>query len=239
MVNLPKKIDPCPIVEAILEIRFSSPLPEDAIFGVLYNEFKDEYPKFEQLPILQLPAALRVQDPNLRYNAHYKTQKDNFILQTGPRSFSFSNIEPYVGWDVFSKNIFATYEKVIRSGVIEKIERIGLRYINILEGVNIFENSNFVLSLIERPINRKTTITTEIPFDKATCQFKAISDAEAKLGGQDGKKVTGSVLDLDVIVDVSDFESVEQAIEHAHNVEKELFYSVLKTEFIKTLNPEY
>ena len=103
MVNLPKKIAPCPIVEAILEIRFNSSLPEDAIFGVLYNQFKDEYPKFEQLPILQLPAAVRSQDPNLRYSQHYKTMQDHFVLQVGPRSFSISNVETYVGWETFSK----------------------------------------------------------------------------------------------------------------------------------------
>ena len=239
MVNLPKKIAPCPIVEAILEIRFNSSLPEDAIFGVLYNQFKDEYPKFEQLPILQLPAAVRAQDPNLRYSQHYKTMQDHFVLQVGPRSFSISNVETYVGWETFSKKIFTIFEQVNNSGVIDGIERIGLRYINILGGVNIFENSNFVISLQNNPINTKTNITTEIPYEMGMCRLSVTSDAEAQLGGQNGEVVLGSVIDIDAVVNSNDFKDINQAIECAHDMEKQLFFTILKEDYINTLNPEY
>jgi len=40
-VHLPEKIENCPIVEAVFEIRYSSKYPEDAIFGVLYAAVKD------------------------------------------------------------------------------------------------------------------------------------------------------------------------------------------------------
>ena len=66
MEKLPISIDPCPIIEAIFEIRFESSFPGDAIFGIIYNCFKDEYQTVEQLPILQLPAAVRTQDPALQ-----------------------------------------------------------------------------------------------------------------------------------------------------------------------------
>lgn len=51
-MELPKKIDPCPIVDAIIEIRFSTNIHPSAVFGVIYNEFKDKYPTVEKLPIL-------------------------------------------------------------------------------------------------------------------------------------------------------------------------------------------
>jgi uncharacterized protein (TIGR04255 family) len=239
MTVFPKKITPCPIVEAIFEIRFNSSLPEDAIFGVLYNQFKDEYPKFEQLPIMQLPASIRAQDPSLRYNPHYKTQIGNFPLRLGPRSISISNVEEYIGWVDFSQKVFATFEQATKSGVIANIERLGLRYINILEGINIFDNSNIVISLKNDPIIRKTNINTEISFDKGVCVLKATSDAEVNLGGNQRKMITGSVIDIDAIVDHNKFKDINDAIEYAHNIEKELFYRILSDEFIKTLNPEY
>jgi uncharacterized protein (TIGR04255 family) len=34
---MPIKITPCPIVEAIIEIRFTTMLPSEAIFGIIYN----------------------------------------------------------------------------------------------------------------------------------------------------------------------------------------------------------
>lgn len=237
--NLPKKINPDPIVESIFEVRFSSPLPEDAIFGILYSQFKGEYPQFEQLPILQLPAAVRAQDPGLRYNPYYKTQKENFILQVGPRSFSISNVAKYVGWGEFSKKIYSTYEQVEKSGVIGKIERIGLRYINILESINIYEKSNFVVSLKDEPVIRKTNIITEIPFEKGICMLKTTSDAEAQLGGKAGKNIVGSVIDIDAVVNQSKFKDINEAVEYAHNIEKELFFKILSDDFVKTLKPEY
>lgn len=239
MANLPKKIDPCPIVESIFEIRFNSNLPEDAIFGIFYNQFKDQYPKFEQLPILQFPASFRSQDPALRYNPHYKTILDNYIIQLGPRSFSISNVDEYVGWEKFVEKINSTYAQVEQCGVIENIERLGLRYINILEGINIFEKSNFVLSLKNNPITRKTNITTEIPFEKGMCVLRTTSDAQASLGGKAGKLVLGSVIDIDAVANQNEFKNIKEAIEYAHKIEKELFFNILSDDFIKTLNPEY
>ena len=80
MNRLPVSIQPCPIVEAIFEIRFESSYPRDAIFGIIYKQFKDEFHKVIQLPVLQLPAAVREQDPNLKFTPHYKISADNFTI---------------------------------------------------------------------------------------------------------------------------------------------------------------
>ena len=123
--------------------------------------------------------------------------------------------------------------------MIDNVERLGLRYINILEDVNIFENSNFIISLKDDAINRKTSITTEIPFDKGNCTLRATSDAEVHISGQKGKLITGSVVDIDAVVRTEEFENTRQAIEHAHDIEKTLFFNILTEEFIKKLSPEY
>ena len=44
-MQIPKKITPCPILEAIVEIRFEPEEPDDAIFGIIYNKFKKRFPK--------------------------------------------------------------------------------------------------------------------------------------------------------------------------------------------------
>ena len=236
MTDLPKKIDPCPIVESIFEIRFSSSLPEDAIFGILYKQFSKEFPKFDQLPILQLPAQLRSQDPNLRFKPHYKTQKDNFIFQIGPRSFSISNVVEYTGWELFSKKIFSVYKQVKDCEVIEHIERVGLRYINILENINVFENSNFIISLKGSPIIQKTNILTEVISEKGFCKVNVMSNAETIVGD---KKIIGSVIDIDSVADIKKFSNINEAVEYSHLKEKELFFNILDDEYMKQLNPSY
>ncbi|MDK2969658.1 MAG: hypothetical protein PWQ65_761, partial [Bacteroidota bacterium] len=36
-MNLPSNIDPCPIVDALLEVRFTSIINANAVFGIIYN----------------------------------------------------------------------------------------------------------------------------------------------------------------------------------------------------------
>ena len=55
MNKLPIKISPCPIIEAAVELKFSSDLPKGAVFGVLYNSLKDRFGNVEQLPTSMLP----------------------------------------------------------------------------------------------------------------------------------------------------------------------------------------
>lgn len=239
MPELPKIIDPCPIVEAIFEIRFTSSLPDDAIFGTLYNHFKDEYPKFEQLPILQLPPAVRAQDPNLKNSPHYKAQIGNFILQIGPKVLSISNVENYVGWDLYSAKIFSIYKKLEESEIVNNIDRIGLRYINVLAKTNIFNHSNVILSLKGKVISRKTNITSELQYEKATCTLKITSDAEVQIGSNEKRMIKGSVIDIDTFIEGSKIKDINQAIQDVHDTEKQLFFDILTDDFINTLNPKY
>ncbi|MCE2887858.1 MAG: TIGR04255 family protein, partial [Pseudanabaena sp.] len=78
MQSIPKKITPCPILQAVVELRFETVLPSDAVFGILYSLLSSQYNTFEKLPILQIPEILRSQDPNLRYQPAYKLIDDNF-----------------------------------------------------------------------------------------------------------------------------------------------------------------
>lgn len=237
MNQLPKKITPCPIVEAIFEMHFDSELPEDAIFGVIYNEFRDEYKKVEQMPILQLPQIVRTQDRNLTYVPHYRISNGDIIIQVGPKVFSLVNVGKYIGWAAFSNLIRETYDKVKRTSVILNVTRTTLRYINIFDKVNILESANFKASLgKERLKQEKINFTAEILSDKSISQLKIINSAEVVMSG---KKIKGSMIDIESSVDLEDFDSFPSAINYSHTEEKKLFYKVLGNQFVEQLNPEY
>lgn len=237
MNNLPKKISPCPIIEAIFEMRFDSNLPDDAIFGVIYSKFRDEYSKVEQLPILQLPQVVRAQDPNLVYAPHYRLRNGNTIVQIGPKIFSLANVGEYIGWDSFSELIQNTYRKVEETSVVSYLNRVALRYINIFDGINILDGANFKASIGGQNLSReRINFSAEITSEQSVSQLKIINSAEAVVSG---KKVNGSIIDIDSAVDIHNFDTFTSAIEYSHNEEKKLFYKVLGEEFTKTLNPEY
>ena len=237
MNPLPKKISPCPIREAIFEMRFESELPPDAIFGVLYSKFRSEYEKVEQLPILQLPQVVRSQDPNLVHAPHYKLSNEDSIIQTGPKVFSLANVGDYAGWDKFSEQIQRTHASVKETNVVSSLTRVALRYINIFEEINILTGTNFKAFLGDEALrSEKINFSAEIPSDKSISQLKIINFAEAVISG---KQIKGSIIDIDSAVNPQDFDSFSAAVEYSHTEEKALFYKVLGEQFIKTLNPEY
>ena len=240
-VHLPEKIENCPIVEAVFEIRYSSKYPEDAIFGVLYAAVKDFFTEKPQaLPILQLPEAVRVQDPNLKYQPYHKLVKNDFIFNIGPKVLAFVNKTPYAGWSRWSDFFYTILEKVQSTQVIDFAERIGLRYINFFN-FNIFDKVKLRIELINRKIQKEpTNLRTEILDEGFTKILQIANSVNIIINDQ---KMTGSLIDIDCLYYFSKennfFNEYCTIVENAHNKEKELFFSLLKESFLNKLNPIY
>lgn len=234
-VVLPKTLEPCPIIDALLEVRFSSKINANAVFGVIYNVLQTDFPKVESLPILQLPDTVRANDPNLRYKPHYKLSNEGFVMQVGPDVFSISSFPNYKGWKEFSRLIFDVLEKVEGANVIGAVQRLGIRYINFFAS-DIFKNIDLKVCIKGDDIHYKNTVVrTEIeqePFF-STLQIANSVNVNGKLG---------SIIDIDTYktTDLEDFFlNKEKIINSGHLKEKELFFSLLKTDFLTSFNPKY
>jgi len=236
---LPKKITPCPIIESVVEIRFDSAIPPDAIFGVVYHSFKEIFPnKPKNLPILQLPAQIRNNDPNLLYKAHYRLSDNIFLFQVGPKSISLINKGEYVGWSVFSPKIKECFQKVKEIQIIKDTKRFGLRYINFFEELNIYDKINLKLSLNEKSLtSNKIVLRTSLPKEEFICNLRISNDSK-----MEQVEKLGSIIDIDVYREEdgkSIIEQFDRILEEAHNTEKEIFFSSFKEEFLQNFNPEY
>ena len=235
-MNLPITITPCPIKDALLEIRFSTKLNHNAVFGVIYNALRLDFPnKVESLPILQLPEALRAADPNFRYKPHYKISNDTIVVQIGPDVLSISSFPKYIGWEAFSKKIISIIDKVEKLNIIETVNRLGIRYINFFE-TDIFNEINLKICIQEKNINYKNTvIRTEIAHADFNSTLQIANNAFSQA-------ISGSIIDIDTFKEtgLADFfKQKETIISNGHTKEKELFFSLLKKEFLTSLNPEY
>ena len=71
-MRLPKSISPCPIREAIAEVRFESNVPADAVFGIVYQALQKDFPKSEALPIVALPTLIRDATTDFVFQPHYR-----------------------------------------------------------------------------------------------------------------------------------------------------------------------
>ncbi len=241
MVRLPKKIDPCPIIEAVYEIRYKSLVPWEAVFGMIYTKVRELLPKIQKLPILELPETIRSQDPNLRYQPYYELkQKDNVGLKVGPRVMTFSNTKPYQGWTEWSIFINTVLEQVQGSGVIKAVERIGLRYINLFDS-NLLDQLNLSVVVNDRQILQETTSLRVELKDAAVLKILQIANNAGMI--RDGKNVVESVIDIDCLRNFGPndnyFLAHKEVADDVHQKEKELFFGLLKTEFLAKFNPIY
>jgi uncharacterized protein (TIGR04255 family) len=240
MTQLPNKIEICPIEEAVFEIRYSSKYPIDAIFGMLYADIGKIFSENSSLPILQLPETVRCQDPNLKYQPYHRLVKDNFILNIGPKVLTFVNSKPYMGWEKWSDFFYGVLDNIIKTEVLDRVERIGLRYINVFDA-NIFDKVKFEVKLKNKPLkDESTNLRTEI-LDEGFIKVLQIGNALNII--RNNKNTTGSIVDIDCLYSIHDgldfFKIYRQIVEKAHNKEKELFFSLLEDSFLKELKPDF
>lgn len=236
-MTLPKSISPCPIIEAVFEVRFSSELPRNAVFGIVYNSLKSKFRSNPiTLPILQIPENVRENDPNLKFKPHYKLEKENLIVQIGPDVLTISIVSPYNGWEIFSNEIHATLQSFIETDVVSSFSRVGLRYVNFFSSP-IFEKMNINVSLNENEIEYHNTLLRTSFFSGEFTSNLAVSNNSS------WNQKIGAIIDIDTFITgeaIQSFESERKnLLDKAHDIEKNLFFSLLKPDFLKSLNPIY
>jgi len=238
MTSLPAKISPEPIIDTTVELKFSTVFPVGAIFGMVYSLFKDRYPTVEELPILQIPEGIRKNDPNFKYKPLHKLSNESFIIQIGYDVVSLHSKVPYVGWQKFLLEIKTFFNKINQLGLVYSPINFALRYVNFFE-VNIFEHINLEILLINEPLhNHLTVIRTELQKEDYIQVVQIANNGTFKYGQH---LKNGSLLDITIVMDKIEnfFDRVEDIAKKAHNIEKELFWGLLKPEFRLSLNPQY
>jgi len=236
----PTKITPDPIIDAVVELRFENNVPSDAVLGMLFGVIRDDFPKFVKLPIADIPEEIRKKDNNLKYAPNYQSVSSPFLLNVGPNVISISNPEKYVGWKEnffpFIKNIIKNIEQI---GIVESFTRIGIRYIDYFE-CNIFDNITLQLTINNEPLNSaQTTISTLFKHNDYFTRVQIQNNTVVNIGNKQGK---GSIIDSDTFYvppnDVN-FEDIVNAIDKQHELSLDMFFKLLKPEFIEKLKPEY
>ncbi|MEA3498042.1 MAG: TIGR04255 family protein [Campylobacterota bacterium] len=242
----PKSISPTPIVSSVIEIRFETVCPNDAVFGILYNELKGKYPKYNTLPITQIPEHIRHQDTNMLNAPHNKLFNDNeeYSILIGPRVLSFiynkKDAKNYPGWTEHIKiELDYILEKLFKSGIVKKVSRLGIRYTDFFE-LNIFDYTEFnVMEKDNRIDNDQTQLMRTTTVDRFVNNITVTNNSKYK---NNITEKSGSIIDIDTILgDIpSDFtEKFSEYCESAHTVNKELFFSMLTKKFIDSMSPIY
>jgi uncharacterized protein (TIGR04255 family) len=238
--RLPTKIDPCPIVEVILEIRFVTSESWRTLPGLLFAHIRDRYPEQKDLPLAQFPEEIRRLEPAFTYQPLVQFLSPDFLIRFGPRVVSLvTKPNQYPGWAAFEKEMTRLLTQLQKIGFISEGERLGVRYINFFN-FDIFEKLLLEVTTVgKRLAGAELSIASVLRRPPLTARLQVVNSAI--LGTGDGVR-RGSVLDVDVWLRSLDFDLFQDGLAkfgEAHQFEKQIFFGLLKPEFLTTLNPTY
>lgn len=242
MKRIPSKLENCPIIDSVLEIRFDSAFDRNIVFPIIYSAISNDFTPPIALPIIQIPEDIKAQDPNLFYQAYYRLilkDNPNVSMQIGPRMIAFCLSQNYTGWDFFRSFVTKYVEIIQKTKVIKKVIRMGFRVINF-----------FDWDIYKKGIELKISLSNkEIPYTETVLKTKFITGNyestvniinSANLTNAQTKR-SGSVIDIDTYTIQCDnfFENVSHYMDEAHAAEKAIFFDILTDDLINFLNPTY
>jgi len=244
--EIPVRLKKEPLIEAVWEIRFTSPKPPvaDLLPGLVFKALPDQYPNVVRLPAANIPAPIAEHDPKLRYVPKVRLEGENQAVQIGEHVVSLSCRRPYSGWKRFSADIRALMQIVQDTRLINQLERFSLKYIDLIE-LNqppSLDCLNVELKVGEYKINtRPVQLRTEIREEDLLHIIQIVSPAEVSIPGE-SERVRGVLLDIDSIRPMKQNESwsdVNDRLDSVHMSCKQMFFGLLKAETIDNLEPEY
>ncbi len=242
MEKQPIRLNKDPIIESIMEIRFTAQVglhASDLLPGMLFSSLRADYPKLENLPVSQIPAELRKRDPNLLFKPTRKLSGKQFSISIGDNVLSISCQRPYVGWDEFQPKIIGAIELIKNTSLIQRVDRVSVKYVNLIPEVDLGALKASVRIGEYDLINHGCTIRTDIVENGIINIIQIITNATAEI--VDKKEIiSGLLLDIDCIYDCKDedfWNRYKDIIENVRKQEKKIFFSMLESETLNGLEP--
>lgn len=242
MERLPDKITPDNLKDTVVEYRFLSDVPYEVLPGLVYQELKDSF------SVLPRPSASAIWqlDPqrSIQFGGDEGVQfiNDYVKIRLSDRVLVFNLLERYPGWTSYFDCIANVMRQLFEKGMVKSISRIGLRYISEYSGMSVLEvmKERPVLSLPQGE-GQNITYRTEIRKEDYTIVLN-VADRVTKQGVILHESFF-SLIDIDVFKEFShtlpDVETVLSVTDHLHKIEKEVFFGILREDYIQSLNPEY
>jgi uncharacterized protein (TIGR04255 family) len=198
-------------------------------------------PNFPGLPFYQVPGiTFNIGSQPVFYNEHVS-------IRLAPNSVIFGCLNnKYIGWDSYNAEIKKVLKTFAGTGHITTWTRLGIRYVSEYLNKDLRECTKFDFTFgLPEVQSVSTAFRSEFEYKDA----KVILNLNNKMpsirqqpADNSAQIVQTSIIDLDVIKEpltIVDFGELMQAINNVHDLEKELFFSLLTEEFLTTLNPVY
>ncbi len=245
----PIRLDTAPLFEMIVEIRFDSVLPPDAVFGMAYPKLHEYFKLADALPILNVPADMRNADPSLIQQPHYQFSGGELplVLLIGPKvvtikyeRFSTTGEVSYPGWRKSIKGFIEdNLKELLKLIQVTKIDRLGIRYVDFFEDIELFSNITPTFHFPDRKL--KSANVKCVIEEEGMSHSVNLSNSATFYNITTGKQKEGSIIDIDTSmtnVDLNEFlESSGKILTGMHDLNKDLFYEVMEEDLVNKYNP--
>ncbi len=246
MSATPKKLTKDAIAEALCEIRFeceeSVSLPEIVVGRLAEFETWRDFKKV-RLPVSEIPATIRSQDPSLKNQPVLELREKNGsrLVKIGVNVLSFHRLAPYPGWESFRPEIYSVIDGLFNSFQVFKTTRMGFRYINIFtdkdHGVKNVKDLNYSVKVAGQDLQEPQNLNYRLARSEAHIALVRIASPEFV------SEHTGRTIDVVVDVDVftpegwstDDVGDARKWVEAAHTYEKEEFFKLFTEDMITKL----
>jgi len=248
-MKLPIKIEPDRIRDSIVQIFFKSEIPFEPLIGYFYEILSKAGFAYTNAPVkpqqkTQISGQanefmVNILPQHLFFNEEIKIQ----LHQSG--SIIFNCINKYIGWNKFFAYINDILLKLKNQNVIYGFQRIGIRYISEFPNIDLSDKLNFSYRL--EGLN-ESLHNGNFRFEWNDDPYKIVVNLGIKLPilistTVDNIKIDYiSLIDIDVIqqgFNIVENEELCSVINSTHIKQKRIFFTLLKEEFLQTLNPIY
>jgi uncharacterized protein (TIGR04255 family) len=235
-----------PIVEAVVEVRFSSPVARKKMdqatkrlthFYAVRTDMKNR--------TVQFNVAAKVADfTDVGDIFKVSSAQESESATIGENSITFSQLAPYPGWDVFSARIYRDIESVKKILPFGSINRVGMRYINRID-LAAGLKQGFPSDFIQIKLGLPKAYGKNIVHAAIGCQFDIGDDplrvilntgfADSPIPG-----LKSMVLDLDIIAEnrpPADVKGLFAILSEMRDLKNELFESSITETARKRFNP--
>ncbi len=246
MSATPKKLTKDAIAEALFDVRFeceeSVSLPEIVIGKLAEFEAWRDFKKV-RLPVSEIPATIRSQDPSLKNQPVLELREMNGsrLVKIGVNVLSFHRLAPYPGWESFKPEIDSVIDGLFGSFQDFKATRLGFRYINIFtdtdHGVKNVKHLNYSVNVAGQDLQEPQNLNYKIARSDVHTALVRIASSEF-VSGPAGRTID-VLVDVDVFTpegwNTDDVEDARNWVEAAHTYEKEEFFKLFTDDMITKL----
>ncbi len=244
---LPTKLGQEPLIDAVFEIRFDAVIPASSVFpGILFAGL-DGNKTVERLPAADIPQAMKGLDPNLKFAPVGRITWGEFFVLYSDNSLAIACKMPYAGWAAFKTAIEKVLKLIEPTSIISNIDRVGLKYVDLVERSTLkeqIEAVNLKVELAGHALKKEQfQLRFEIERGDYINSIQLIAGVTLSLFNGDqkaGLMVETDTIKVGVSMPMSDFmQTLQRLLVDMHTTNKAVFFDILTNTTIQSLEPQY